>query len=46
MNKLSINPKIRAKLDKAPLIKIINREIEEHDWVKPARDRVLYCMMG
>ena len=46
MNKLSINPKIRAKLDKAPLIKIINREIEERDWVKPARDRVLLLHDG
>lgn len=46
MNELSINPKIRAKLDKAPLIKIIDREIEQGDWFKPARDRVLLLHDG
>lgn len=46
MNKLSINPKIRAKLDKAPLIEIINRQIEQGDWFKPARDRVLLLHDG
>lgn len=46
MTKLSINGKVRATLDRAPLIEITDRQINEADWRRPSRDRVLLLHDG
>ncbi len=46
MTRLSISPKIRAKLDKAPLIDAVEHNIRMTHWFEKPRNRMLFMREG